>query len=87
MGQAGRFGVDRGTKTVTTSASKAARLLGRKGGKARTRATTPEQRESWSRLGGQAARDASTPEERTERCRAAAVARWANRAASVDSKK
>jgi hypothetical protein len=74
---------------MTTNASKAARLLGRKGGKARAKTTTPEQRREWSQRGGQAARDASTPEERSARGKAAAAARWAKakRDASVDSKK
>ena len=72
---------------MTTQASKAARLLGRKGGKARAASTTPEQRAEWARRGA-ATTNAATPEERSARAKAAAKARWdAKRKASEDSRK
>ena len=86
MGQAGRLGVDRGTKTVTTSASKAARLLGRQGGKARAAASTPEQRKDWSRKGSDVTNAGTTPEQRSARGKAAVLARWAKRRAANASR-
>lgn len=73
---------------MTTKSQEAARLLGRKGGKARAASTTPEQRKEWSKKGGKAMAAKYTPEERSERASAAARARWeAKRKASVDSQK
>lgn len=62
---------------MTTKAQQAARLLGRKGGKARAASVSPEQRHEWSVKGGEATRDKSTREERVRRAIAAVTARWA----------
>lgn len=62
---------------MTTPTSKAARLLGREGGKARAAASTPEQRQDWSRKGADKTNAGTTPEQRSARGRAAAAARWA----------
>ena len=64
--------------TVTTAASKAARLLGRQGGKARAAASTPEQRTEWGRKGADKTNAGTTPEQWSARGKAAAAARWAN---------
>jgi general stress protein YciG len=73
---------------MTTKATEAARLLGRKGGKARAKAVDEKQRIDWSKKGGYAVAAKYTPEERSERARAAARARWdARRRVSVDSQK
>lgn len=61
---------------MTTKATEAARLLGRKGGKARAKAVDEKQRIDWSKKGGYAVAAKYTPEERSERARAAARARW-----------
>jgi general stress protein YciG len=71
---------------MTTKSQQAARLLGRKGGKARAASVSKEQRLEWSRKGGEATASKTTLEDRTARARAAAKARWeAKRKASVDS--
>jgi general stress protein YciG len=71
---------------MTTKAQQAARLLGRKGGKARAASIDAETRREWSVKGGKAAAEKSTHEERSARAKAAAKARWgAKRKASVDS--
>lgn len=73
---------------MTTKATEAARILGRKGGKARAKAVDEKQRIAWSRKGGKAVAAKYTPWERSERASAAARARWeAKRKASVDSRK
>jgi general stress protein YciG len=68
---------------MTTKAQQAARLLGRKGGKARAASVPPEQRREWSRKGGQATANKTTPDERSARAKAAAQARWASQKSDV----
>lgn len=54
---------------MTTKAQLAARLLGRKGGKARAANVPAEKREEWSKKGGENAQALLTPEERSRRAR------------------
>lgn len=61
---------------MTTKASEAARLLGRKGGKARAKSVDEKQRRKWSIKGGKTTAAKYTPEERSERASAAAKLRW-----------
>jgi general stress protein YciG len=68
---------------MTTKAQVAARLLGRKGGKARAASASPEQRREWSRKGGETTAIMTTSEERSERARAAAKARWGSQKSDV----
>jgi general stress protein YciG len=61
---------------MTTKVQSAARLLGRKGGKARAASIDEATRREWSRKGGEATASKTTPEERSARARAAVTARW-----------
>jgi hypothetical protein len=51
--------------------------MGRRGGRARAAALTPEQRSAQAAAAARAAAAALTPEQRAARARAAAQARWA----------
>jgi general stress protein YciG len=50
------------------------KLGGKKGGRARMAAMTPEERSEFARQGGKTSRKNSTPEERRERARKAGLA-------------
>lgn len=54
---------------MTTKATEAARLLGRKGGKARAKNVPKADRVKWSKDGGIAAQAKLTPEERSRRAK------------------